>query len=88
MVEFTERERAVIHLMSILQNPMTKDIPFDLKIQSLMATCLLRKIPFDETTMKDMAIGIDEEIKLTIKEGFGFLAKHPELLQAMKDFKL
>lgn len=88
MAEFTERERALIHLMNILQNPQTKDIPFDLKIQSLMATCLLRQIPFDETTLKDMAIGIDEEIKLTIREGFGFLAKHPELVEAMKGFKL
>ncbi len=88
MVEFTEREKTVIHLMNLFQNPQTRDIPFDLKIQSLMATCLLRKIPYDGDAMKDMATGIDEEIKLTIKEGFAFLAKHPEMLEAMKGFKL
>ncbi len=88
MVEFTEREKTVIHLMNMLMNPLIKDIPMELRVQALAATCLVRNIPYDKETMEDMSLGIKTEIELAIKEGYGFLNKHPDLLKHIKDFKI
>lgn len=88
MVEFTEREKSIIHLMNMLMNPQTKHIPLDLRVKALSAICLIRKIPYDEDFFKDMSHGIDDEIQQSMNEGFGFLNKHPELMKHIKDFKL
>jgi len=86
-MEFTEREKAVVHLMNMLMNPATKQIPLNLRVQSLAMVCKIRKIPYDEQTMKDMSFAIEDEIQMSVKEAFGFLSKHPEIMNAMKDFK-
>ena len=48
----------------------------------------VRGINFTEDELKDLTHAIDKEQKDSIKEGFGFLAKHQDAMKGLGDMKL
>ena len=63
MVEFTQREKIIVHAMNTMVNPSLKDVPFDLKTNALKATLLCAGYTWNETEMTDIMDGIAEETK-------------------------
>lgn len=63
MVEFTQREKIIVHAMNTMLNPSLKDVPFDLKTKALKATLLCAGYTWNEQEMTDIMDAIAEETK-------------------------
>lgn len=63
MVEFTQREKIIVHSMNVMLNPSLKDVPFNLKTQALQATLLCAGYTWNESEMIDIMDAIAEETK-------------------------
>ena len=63
MVEFTQREKIIVHAMNTMLNPSLKDAPFDLKTNALKATLLCAGYTWNEQEMTDIMDAIAEETK-------------------------
>ena len=87
MVELTEREKVIILELGIMFNPQIKAVPFNLKVLALKTLLETRNISISEDELKDISVAIEKEQQDSISEGFGFLNKHKEIGEALKDFK-
>lgn len=63
MVEFTQREKIIVHAMNTMLNPSLKEVPFDLKTNALKATLLCAGYTWNEQEMTDIMDAIGEETK-------------------------
>lgn len=89
MAEFNDREIKIIHTMTILQNPMLKDVPPELKKTLLTANLQLRGLEFDEREIIDLHEAVMAEQKLVLQKGLAFMNKHgASVTEAMKHLKL
>jgi len=63
LVEFTQREKIIVHAMNTMLNPSLKNTPFELKTNALKAVLLCAGYTWNETEMTDIMDGIAEETK-------------------------
>ena len=85
MAELTNREKAIVHTMYFLMNDQSKHVPFETRLVALKVLLGARGIKFTEDELKDITQAVDKEQKDSIKEGFGFLAKHQDRLREASD---
>ena len=89
MAEFNEREAKIIHTMTILQNPLLKDAPPELKKTMMITNLRMRGLDFDEQEIIDLSQAIMEEQKIVLQKGLAFMNKHGlSVTEAMKHVKL
>ena len=88
LTEFTEREKQLILLMKFLMDPNTAKVPLDLRLISMAMIFKIQNIPYDEQFLKDMSRAIEDHLNLAIKESYGFLNKHPEIMEHVKNINL
>ena len=89
MAEFNDREKKIIHTMTILQNPLLKDVPPELKKTLLTANLNLAGLEFNEREIIDLHEGVMAEQKAVLQKGLGFMSKHGiAAAEAMKHLKL
>jgi len=87
MAELTDREKAIVHEMFYLMNPITKAVPFDTRLIALKMMLKIRKVKISEDELKDLSHAIDQEQKLAMQQGFGFLDKHKEMMKRIDDIQ-
>lgn len=63
MVEFTQREKIIVHAMNTMLNQDLKKVPFELKTNALKAVLLCAGYKWNEQEMTDIMDGIAEETK-------------------------
>ena len=88
MAEFSDREKKIIHTMTILQNPMLKSVPPELKKTLLTANLNLAGLQFDEREIIDLHEGVMAEQQAVLQRGLKFMDKHGiAAAEAMKHIK-
>jgi len=85
MAELSAREKALVHLMTMLMNPTTMKIPLELRVTALQSMLMIRNIKISEDELKDLSFAVEYEQKASIQEGFKFLDKHKDLLKNIGD---
>lgn len=88
MAELTPREKTIIHIMNVMMNPQTKNVPLDMKVQAILFIIKVKNLPFEIPELKDLSHAIEAEQNSIMQEAFGLLAKHPELAKNLQGFKL
>jgi len=63
LVEFTQREKIIVHAMNTMLNQDLKKVPFELKTNALKAVLLSAGYTWNEQEMTDIMDGIAEETK-------------------------
>lgn len=87
MVELTDREKAIIHTMFFMMNPATKSVPLNLRSAALMTMLNMRGMKFQIEELQEFSRAIEDEQNLSIQESFGFLNRHPDMVEALKSFR-
>ena len=86
MVEFTQREKILVHSMNIMNNPMFASAPFDLKTRALQSQLMLCGYKWDENEMIDLMNAIGEETKVASQGALKLLDKYKMPLKDLKGF--
>lgn len=81
MVEFTEREKTIVHVMNFMMNPLTKSVPIDTRAISLKAMIGMQGINATTEFCQDISHAVEEEMKLSQGKGFKFLDDHKDMLK-------
>lgn len=87
MVELTDREKAIVHTMFFMMNPLTMKVPIQLRATALSTMLKIRKLNFEIPELQDFTHAIEQEQKDSVAEGFGFLNAHPEIMKSLEGFK-
>lgn len=88
MVEFSDREIKIIHTMTILQNPLLKDAPPELKKTLLTTNLQVRGLQFEEREIIDLHEGVMAEQKEVLQRGLKFMSQHGvSMTEALKHIK-
>jgi hypothetical protein len=88
MVEFSDREKTIIHAMLTLINPQLEKTPLDVRKLVIMATLKARGMNFDEQELTDIVLGITDERDMIQKNALGLLSKHGVSIKELGNFKL
>lgn len=75
MAEFTDRERKIIHGVSILMNPAFQGVPPVVRQNVYMMCLKMQEIEFTEEELKDLMFGIEDEQKLVFQNAMGMMSK-------------
>ena len=84
MVEFTKREKILVHTMNIMNNPALFDAPFEQRTQALQAILLVCDYEWNENEMIDLMAAIGEETNYTNKMTLGKMFKYKDLFKNLK----
>lgn len=87
MVEFTQREKIIIHSMNIMNNPAFSQAPFDLKTRALQSQLMLCGYEWDENQMIDIMNGIGAETEVANQSVLKLLDRFKVNLKELKGFK-
>lgn len=88
MVEFTQREKILVHTMNIMNNPALKDVPSKQKTQALQAILLVCDYEWNENEMIDLMNAIGEETTYANKSTMGKLFKFKDVMKGLKKLDL
>lgn len=86
MVEFTQREKIIVHAMNIMNNPSFVKAPFDLKTRALQSQLMLCGYQWDENQMIDIMNGIGAETQTASQGALKLLDKYKISLKDLKWF--
>lgn len=75
MVEFTDREKAIIHGMGLIMHPMFSQIPPRVRETTYMMFIKTAGLNFSEDELKDLMLGVEAEQQAVMKSGFALLDK-------------
>ena len=81
MVELTEREKTIVHVMNFMMNPQTKSVPIDTRAVALKAMIGIQGINASIEFCQDISHAVDEEMKMAQGKGFKFLDSHKDMLK-------
>jgi hypothetical protein len=84
MVEFTNRETKIVHIMNTILNPELKDVPWEIKLRTIQSNLLVCAIEWNEDEILDIVEGIKATQKATIASAMKNLGKYGHLLKGMK----
>ena len=84
MVELTDREKKIVHVLNIMYNPILNDAPFEIKQQALQAVVLVRGFTWDANEMNDLLLALNAEIQDGQKAAFKMLGKYGEGLKGLR----
>ena len=87
MVEFTQREKMLVHAMNIMNNPAFAQAPFDLKTRALQSQLMLCGYKWNENEMIDLMNGIGEETRVASSGALKLLDKYKISLKDLKGFQ-
>lgn len=73
--------------MFFMMNPITVAVPINLRATALQTMLKIRKINFRLEELQEITRAAEDEQKLAMQEGFGFLNKHPEISKLLDDIK-
>jgi len=88
MVELTEREQTIVHVMNLMMNPMTKAVPIDTRAVALKAMLGMRGINATVEFCQDISHAVEDEMKQAQGSGFKFLDQHKDMLKNMDFTKM
>lgn len=83
MVELTEREKTIVHVMNFMMNPLTKSVPIDTRAVALKAMIGIQGINASIEFCQDISHAVEDEMKLAQGKGFKFLDENKELLKGV-----
>jgi len=83
MVELTDREKKIVHMITTMLNPALKDVPFNIKTKALQSVLLVAGFRWDEEEATDMMQAIDMQIKAGSQAAMGMLGKYGHLLKGL-----
>lgn len=83
MVEFTDREKKIIHAMNVMNNPAYNEAPFDLKTKALQSVLLVAGYTWNEDEMTDIMQAIGKECEDANKAGLKMLDKYKHLFKGL-----
>ena len=86
MVEYTDREKKIIILQSVMANPEMKEVPFETQQAATKSMWLVMGFTWNDDEITDMLHGINEVHKETHSSAMGKLDKYKHLLTS--HFKL
>jgi len=81
MVELTQREQTIIHVMNIMMNPLTKSVPIDTRAIALKAMLGMRGINATVEFCQDISHAVTDEMEQAQQGGFKFLDENKENLK-------
>ncbi len=81
MVEFTEREKTIVHVMNFMMNPMTKSVPIDTRAVALKAMIGMQGINASIEFCQDISHAVEAEMNLAQGKGFKFLDDNKGILK-------
>jgi len=84
MVELSEREVKIVHIMHTILNPELKDVPWEIKLRTIQAQLLVHGVEWNEEEITDIVEGIKGELKATIQSAMKNLGKYGHLLKGMR----
>jgi len=84
-MEFTDREKCLVHTMKFMMNPLTKAVPIETRAIALKTMLGIRGINISEDECKDMTHAVEQEQNEIVQNGFAFLDKHKESMKGMGD---
>lgn len=85
-MELTQREQKIIHTMHILINQNLKDVPQDVRENTLKAQLLVRGMEYNVDEIIDIVHAINNETKETIQNAFTKLHKYAPMLKGLNRF--
>lgn len=88
MVELTEREQTIVHVMNFMMNPQTKSVPLDVRATALKAMLGIRGINASVEFCQDISHAVEDEMNLAQGQGFKFLDQHKDMLKDLDFTKL
>ena len=88
MVELTEREQTIVHVMNFMMNPLTKSVPIDTRAVALKAMIGIRGINASVEFCQDISHAVAVEMEQAQGNGFKFLDDHKEMLKGMDFSKM
>ena len=83
MVEFTLREKQIVHAMNIMNNPALSDIDFELKTQALQSVLLICGYEWNENEMIDLMQAIGQESNYANQSSMRALHKHKDIFKRL-----
>jgi hypothetical protein len=84
MVEFTEREKKLVHAMNLMNNPLYKDVPFEIKTRALQSVFLVLDYEWNESEMTDMMDAIAQETTFGNQSALKVLGKYGHMIKGIK----
>ena len=88
MVELTERERTIVHVMNFMMNPLTKQVPIDTRAVALKAMIGIQGINATVEFCQDISHTVEEEMKQAQGKGFKFLDQNKDMLKGIDFTKI
>jgi len=88
MVELTERERTIVHVMNFMMNPTTKHVPLDTRAVALKGMIGIQGINASTEFCQDISHAVEDEMKQSQGKGFKFLDENKDLLKNLDFTKL
>lgn len=88
MVELTERERTIVHVMNFMMNPQTKQVPIDTRAVALKAMIGIQGINASVEFCQDISHAVEDEMNLAQGKGFKFLDENKDMLKSLDFTKM
>jgi len=88
MVELTEREKTIVHVMNFMMNPMTKNVPIDTRAVALKAMIGIQGINATVEFCQDISHAVEAEMNLAQGKGLKFLDENKEMLKGIDFSKM
>jgi len=88
MVELTERERTIVHVMNFMMNPMTKNAPLETRAVALKAMIGVQGINATTDFCQDISHAVEAEMNLAQGKGLKFLHDNKDMLKNMDFTKM
>jgi|TARA_B110000285_G_C14934569_1_gene518941 hypothetical protein len=81
MVELTQREQTIVHVMNLMMNPLTKSVPIDTRAIALKTMLGMRGIDASVEFCQDISHAVTSEMEQAQQGGFKLLDDNKELLK-------
>ena len=82
-MELTEREKKIIHIMHVLINQNLREVPQDVRENTLKSQLFCRDIKYDESDITDIVLAINQETKETLQNAYAKLHKFAPMLKGL-----